>query len=67
VQAERGDVVLVEPSPDGLRQRGKVAALAGKTWNNPALAGRYLLVRNAEEAVCYELPVEGPPSDKLTE
>lgn len=61
VQAEHGDVVLVEPSPDGLRERGKVAALSGKTWNNPALSGRYLLVRNAEEAACYELPESGPP------
>ena len=30
----------------------------GKTWNQPALAGRYLLVRNNRQAACYELPVE---------
>jgi hypothetical protein len=33
-------------------------AIDGKSWNTPALAGRYLLVRNAEEAACYELPLE---------
>ena len=32
--------------------------LDGMTWNNIALYGPYLLVRNAEEAACYELPVE---------
>jgi outer membrane protein assembly factor BamB len=58
VQAEGGAVVLVEPSPEGLRERGRIAALPGKTWNNPALAGRYLLVRNDREAACYELPGE---------
>ena len=34
---------------------GKVAALSSKTWNCPALAGKYLLVRNDTEAVCYEV------------
>jgi outer membrane protein assembly factor BamB len=59
VQAEDGTVVLVDPSPDGLRELGRVDALAGKTWNNPALAGRLLLVRNDREAACYELPGPG--------
>jgi outer membrane protein assembly factor BamB len=56
VQAENGEVVLVDPVPDGLRELGRVAALSSKTWNNPALAGRFLLVRNGREAACYELP-----------
>jgi outer membrane protein assembly factor BamB len=55
VQTEAGSVVLVEPSPDGLKERGKVAALASKTWNTMAVAGRRLLVRNDREAVCLEL------------
>jgi outer membrane protein assembly factor BamB len=56
VQAENGTVVLVEPSPEKLIERGRVAALSSRTWNNPALAGRMLLVRNDREAACYELP-----------
>jgi outer membrane protein assembly factor BamB len=56
VQTEAGPVVLVEPSPDGLRERGRVAALNGKTWNTVALVGRMLLVRNDHEAACLELP-----------
>ncbi len=60
VQAENGDVALVEPSPDGLRELGRIAALDGKTWNNLALAGKHLLVRNDHEAACYELALEAP-------
>jgi outer membrane protein assembly factor BamB len=58
VQAEKGDVVLVEPSPQECRELGRIHALSGKTWNNPALAGKYLLVRNDQQAVCYELTLE---------
>lgn len=57
VQAESGEVVLVEASPARHTVRGRVAALSGQTWNNLCLAGRRLLVRNAEEAACYDLPV----------
>ena len=48
---------LVEATPEGLRELGTIEALDSKTWNNATLAGRYLLVRNDREAVCYELPV----------
>jgi outer membrane protein assembly factor BamB len=58
IQAENGEVVLVDPVPEGLRQLGRFSAIKGKTWNNPALAGRFLLVRNDQEAACYELPLE---------
>jgi len=57
VQAEPGEVVLVDASPEKHTVRGRLAALSGQTWNNLCLAGRRLLVRNAEEAACYELPV----------
>jgi outer membrane protein assembly factor BamB len=56
VQAENGQVVLVEPDPAELKERGRLLALDGKTWNNPVLAGRFLLVRNDHEAACFELP-----------
>ncbi len=56
VQAESGDVVLVEANPESHVELGRFAALDGKTWNNLCLYGRYLLVRNGEEAACFELP-----------
>jgi hypothetical protein len=57
VQAESGEVVLVDAAPTKHVVRGRLAALRGQTWNNLGLSGRRLLVRNAEEAACYELPV----------
>lgn len=55
VLTEAGDLVLVEPHPSGLRELARTPAIQGKTWNNPALAGPYLLVRNSEEAACFKL------------
>lgn len=57
VQAESGEVVLVDAKPEKHVVRGRLAAIDGQTWNNLCLSGDRLLVRNAEEAACYELPV----------
>lgn len=56
IQAEGGDVVLVEATPDEHRELAKLKAMDDKTWNHPTLAGRVLLVRNDNQAVAYELP-----------
>jgi outer membrane protein assembly factor BamB len=58
LMAENGDAVLIDPNPDGLRELTRFTVLRGKTWNPPALAGEYLVVRNDLEAACYRLPVE---------
>lgn len=59
VQTEDGEVVLVEANPDKHVELGRFQAIDGEPcWNCPALAGRYLLVRNDQEAACYELPLE---------
>jgi outer membrane protein assembly factor BamB len=57
IQAESGDVALVEISPQGPRERARFRALQGKTWNNPLLLRGLLLVRNDQEAACYRLPL----------
>ena len=57
VQAEAGFVALAEAKPGGFQELGRLGALDSKTWNNPALAGPYLLVRNDHEAACYQLPL----------
>jgi outer membrane protein assembly factor BamB len=59
VLSEDGEVVLVEATPDRPNNvLGRFQAIEGLTWNNLALYGPYLLVRNAEEAACYKLPLE---------
>lgn len=57
IQNESGPVHLAAAKPDGFQELGRIEALSSKTWSHPVLAGRYLLVRNDREAVCYELPV----------
>lgn len=56
----RGDVVMVALNPEKHEQLGKFPALdTSKVWNNLALYGPYLLVRDAETAACWKLPVVG--------
>lgn len=62
VQAESGEMVLVDASPVKHVVRARLAAIDGQTWNNLCLAGNRLLVRNAQEAACYELPTAGEPA-----
>ena len=60
VMAENGKVILLEADPEKQIELTRFAALDGKTWNPPALAGEYLLVRNHREAACYKLPLAKP-------
>jgi outer membrane protein assembly factor BamB len=54
---ESGEMVLIEPDPAGLKELGRFPALSGKSWNTFALSGAKLLVRNHQEAACFELPL----------
>ena len=56
VVSERGELVLIEASPDGLTEHARFQALEGKTWNHPVLVDDLLLVRNAEEMAAFRLP-----------
>jgi outer membrane protein assembly factor BamB len=58
VQSESGAVHLAAAQPSGYEELGRVEALSSKTWNHPVLAGRFLLLRNDREAVCYELAID---------
>jgi outer membrane protein assembly factor BamB len=57
VQGERGDVALVDPSPQELLELTRFQAVEGTAWATPALAGDLLLVRGDREAACYRLPM----------
>ena len=58
LQSEDGNVVLIDPSPEGLVELTRFKAVEGKTWATPALAGDLLIVRSEVEAACYRLPTE---------
>ncbi len=55
VQTEDGEIVLVDPRPDAHHELARFSVFDQKTWNPPALAGRFLVVRTDTEAACYEL------------
>jgi outer membrane protein assembly factor BamB len=57
VLSETGEMTLVEATPDQYHELASIQVLddSNVTWNNPAFAPPYLLVRNAQEAACYEL------------
>ena len=57
VMAESGEVILSEPVPEEHRKLTSFSALRSKTWNPPALAGEFLLVRNDKEAACFRMPL----------
>lgn len=56
VLSEKGNVVLIEATPEGHNRIAEFKALSGKTWNHPVIAGGRLFVRNSEEAACFDLP-----------
>ena len=55
VITEEGELVLVKASPDKHTEVARFPAIEGKTWNNPALAGGRLLVRNQTQMACFDV------------
>jgi outer membrane protein assembly factor BamB len=55
IQAESGEVVLVEATSQEHHELARFTALDHRTWNHPTVAGDILLVRNDREATCYQL------------
>jgi outer membrane protein assembly factor BamB len=55
VMTDAGELVLVRATPDQHSEIARFAALQGKTWNYPAIAGGRLLVRNANEMAAYKI------------
>ena len=53
VVTEGGDLALVRATPDRYVELARVPALDGRTWNHPAMADGYLLIRNASEMAAF--------------
>lgn len=56
VLSEEGELNLVELNPKKFVTHGAIQAIEGKTWNSLCLYGKRILVRNGQEAACFELP-----------
>jgi hypothetical protein len=57
ITAEDGRCVLAEANPQRSVVLGEIQVLNGTTWNPMAVVQDYVLLRNAEEAVCLQLPL----------
>jgi hypothetical protein len=53
-------LALVKADPGEYRELASLQALddANVTWNNPAFAPPFLVIRNAREVACYRLPLQ---------
>lgn len=57
ILGEQGQLALVKATPESHQELAQLPAFKAKTWNHLTLVGDRLYIRNAEEAVCYRLPV----------
>lgn len=55
VLTDDGWLVLLDPTPNGYVELGRVEVLEGDSWTPPSLAGQWLYVRDHQDIVCLNL------------
>jgi len=55
VSSDNGELALVKATPQQYSEVARFAAIEGRTWNYPAIAGGKLLVRNATQMAAYNI------------
>ena len=54
-----GDIAMVKADPGAHEELARFPAIAGKTWNVPAISSGLLLVRNSAQMACFDLRPPG--------
>ena len=71
VLTERGELVLVQPSPDSYVELARCTAFQfstnapGKCWNNATFSDGRIYARSTRGAICLDVSAQGPPGLKL--
>jgi outer membrane protein assembly factor BamB len=55
VVTEDGELALVRPTPERHVEIARFPVLEGRSWNHPAMADGYLLIRNINEMAAFDL------------
>ena len=55
ILSETGEIALVKALADSFQEITSLNAISGKTWNNPAIAGGRLYIRNGTQMACYDI------------
>ncbi len=58
VQAEEGTLHILRPHDRGFDELYSVQAMEDRCWATMTLYDNMLIMRNSEEAVCYQLPIK---------
>jgi outer membrane protein assembly factor BamB len=63
ISTEKGEIALVEATPEAHKEVARVPAIKGKTWNHPVVANGKLFIRNGEEMACFQLTEKTDKTD----
>lgn len=52
--SDDGEVVVIDPNPNGYKELGRFQAVTGKCWSTPTFANGHIYVRSTREGACFE-------------
>ncbi len=53
--SDKGELTVIEPTPDGYRELARADIIEGKVWASPALSDGYVFLRSTTQGVCVQL------------
>ena len=56
--SDSGQIVLIDPSPEGYKEISRMQAVSGKCWSTPTISEGRLYVRSTREGACYDVSVK---------